>query len=255
MSWSTSQLAGIAGTTVKAIRYYHQIGVLPEPKRASNGYKKYQVEHLVTLLRILRLKDLGLSVQDIDRVGGGADGNDDDVWNVLEALDAEIESRIQRWTAVRAELAALLRGPHDSAPIIDLPAGMLGLTDDVTDADRAILLVYSQLFNEQTMQDIAETLRDRTRSPQEIEFDVLPPDADQQTRQHLALRLAATFSEASGMGEVERLPVPLLSQDPKTAEDVLGATLAQVYNQAQLDVLRQVSVLVTAGETPRQEKN
>ncbi|MGP9539942.1 MerR family DNA-binding transcriptional regulator, partial [Brachybacterium sp. AOP43-C2-M15] len=41
MSWSTSELAGIAGTTVKTIRYYHHIGVLPEPDRASNGYKQY----------------------------------------------------------------------------------------------------------------------------------------------------------------------------------------------------------------------
>lgn len=245
MSWSTSQLAEIAGTTVKTIRYYHQIGVLPEPERASNGYKKYQVEHLVTLLRILRLKALGLSAQDVD----GLDGKDD-IWEVLEALDVELASRIRRWTAVRAELAALLRAPHDNAPIIDLPAGMLGLTDEVTDADRALLLVYSQLFEEQTMHDIAETLRDRTKSPEEIDFDALPPDADPQTRQHLAQRLASTFSEAYGMAEAEGLPVPMLSRDPRTVEDVLGTTLAQVYNQAQLDVLRRVSILVTTGETP-----
>ena len=96
MSWSTSGLARIAGTTVKTIRYYHQVGVLPEPERASNGYKKYQVEHLVTLLRILRLKDLGFAVQDMDRVLE----NDDDAWAAQRALDVQLRERIEKWTAV-----------------------------------------------------------------------------------------------------------------------------------------------------------
>lgn len=61
MVWSTRQLADLAGTTVKTIRYYHAIGVLEEPARAANGCKQYGTAHLVSLLRVGRLRDLGLS--------------------------------------------------------------------------------------------------------------------------------------------------------------------------------------------------
>ena len=37
MAWSTRQLAEMAGTTVKSVRYYHQLGLLDEPERLGNG--------------------------------------------------------------------------------------------------------------------------------------------------------------------------------------------------------------------------
>ncbi|GAB3060394.1 MerR family transcriptional regulator [Sediminivirga luteola] len=239
MSWSTSELAGIAGTTVKTIRYYHHIGVLPEPARASNGYKQYQVEHLVTLLRVLRLKELGLSAQDLHRIAA----SDDEGWEALKALDAELEERIKRWTAVREELAELLRAPRQGRPSIDLPAGMLGLSTSVNDADRALLLVYSHVFDEKTMASIATALRNHTKTPAELVFDRLPADADEPTKHRLAQDLAVVYSEASGSTPSAGLPVPRITQDARTVTDVLGAVAAQVYNRAQLDVLERVSVL------------
>jgi DNA-binding transcriptional MerR regulator len=48
---STQQIAELAVTTVKAVRHYHQIGLLDAPERAANGYKQYEVPHLVRLLQ------------------------------------------------------------------------------------------------------------------------------------------------------------------------------------------------------------
>jgi hypothetical protein len=59
MAWSTRELAEPAGTTLKTVRHYHRIGLLEEPERAANGYKRYRVKHLVRLLRIRRPADLG----------------------------------------------------------------------------------------------------------------------------------------------------------------------------------------------------
>ena len=56
MAWSTRQLAELAGTTVKTVRHYHEIGLLSEPERASNGYKQYRTEHLVRLLQAMAVK-------------------------------------------------------------------------------------------------------------------------------------------------------------------------------------------------------
>ena len=35
------QLASYTGVTVRAVRHYHQIGLLPEPDRDASGYRRY----------------------------------------------------------------------------------------------------------------------------------------------------------------------------------------------------------------------
>jgi DNA-binding transcriptional MerR regulator len=69
MAWSTREIAELAGTSLRAVRHYHEVGLLPEPERHSNGYKQYGVAHLVRLLRIKRLVDLGFSLSRIAELG------------------------------------------------------------------------------------------------------------------------------------------------------------------------------------------
>ncbi|MBB4789625.1 MerR family transcriptional regulator [Streptomyces nodosus] len=47
MGWSTREVAQLAGTTLRAVRHYHEVGLLDLPERQPNGYKKYRTEHLV----------------------------------------------------------------------------------------------------------------------------------------------------------------------------------------------------------------
>lgn len=61
MGWSTREVAQLAGTTLRTVRHYHEIGLLDEPERLPNGYKAYRTEHLVRLLQIRRLTGLGFS--------------------------------------------------------------------------------------------------------------------------------------------------------------------------------------------------
>lgn len=51
-----SQLAAYAGVTVRAVRHYHQIGLLPEPGRDRSGYRTYDGA-VVRLIRIRTLAD------------------------------------------------------------------------------------------------------------------------------------------------------------------------------------------------------
>lgn len=110
MAWSTRQLAELAGTSLRAVRHYHEVGLLDEPERGSNGYKHYGVAHLVRLLRIKRLTELGFSLAQIAEMGegGGHPGE------ALRALDAELAATIERLYRVRVELAVILRhgGPQ-----------------------------------------------------------------------------------------------------------------------------------------------
>ena len=55
-----SQLAAYAGVTVRAVRHYHQIGLLPEPERDALRLPAYDAAAVVRLIRIRTLADAGV---------------------------------------------------------------------------------------------------------------------------------------------------------------------------------------------------
>lgn len=105
MAWSTRELAECAETTVNTIRHYHRIGLLEEPERGGNGYKQYEVRHLVSLLRIRRLAALGIPLPKMRAARAGAGGTAE----TLRELDAELEDGIRRLQVARADIATILR--------------------------------------------------------------------------------------------------------------------------------------------------
>lgn len=105
MPWSTRELAELASTTVNTIRHYHRIGLLDEPERRYNGYKQYEMQHLVTLLRIRRLADLGVPLSQLHDLSSGAEGASE----VLHDLDAELQMSIERLQGARADIVEILR--------------------------------------------------------------------------------------------------------------------------------------------------
>ena len=100
VAWSTRELAELAGTSLRAVRHYHQVGLLAEPERRTNGYKQYGVAHLVRLVRIKRLVDLGFSLPQIAAMGEA----DDHPEQALRELDAELAATIERLQRARDEL-------------------------------------------------------------------------------------------------------------------------------------------------------
>ncbi len=54
------QLAAYAGVTVKAVRHYHERGLLAEPPRDSSGYRQYSAEHAIHLVKIKTLAEAGV---------------------------------------------------------------------------------------------------------------------------------------------------------------------------------------------------
>ncbi len=110
----SSELASLAGVTVRALRHYHQLGILDEPPRSVNGYREYDVHHLIRILRITRLASLGLPLQGLAAV---LDEPSDDASELLDELDREVTAQIERLEARRATIAQLRQ--WNAAP--DLP--------------------------------------------------------------------------------------------------------------------------------------
>ncbi|GAA3305040.1 hypothetical protein GCM10020218_105880 [Dactylosporangium vinaceum] len=51
------QLAAYAGVTIKAVRHYHERGLLEEPERDASGYRRYGAEHAIALVKIRTLAE------------------------------------------------------------------------------------------------------------------------------------------------------------------------------------------------------
>jgi DNA-binding transcriptional MerR regulator len=235
MTWSTRQVADLAGTTVRAVRHYHEVGLLPEPERHANGYKQYGVAHLVRVLRIKRLTDLGFSLAKISAMGD----EDEHPEQELRTLDAELAETIERLQQVRSELATILR---DSTPT-DLPPDIALATADATlsKTERSLIVVMTRVLGPRGLQAYADMLRSYQAPPEIGEFDDLPYDADDSTRQDLAERLVPLirdlFDEQPGL-EGLNADAP---GGARHAEHTVGLAIKDVHNPAQLDVLQRIA--------------
>jgi DNA-binding transcriptional MerR regulator len=234
MAWSTREVAELAGTTVNAVRHYHRSGLLDQPERMSNGYKQYGARHLVRLLQIRRLRDLGVPLAQMESVGSGAETPS----AALLLIDADLAVSIQRLQRARAEIKAILEGTSAT----DVPSGFEDLAGRLSSPDRSLMLVYSQLYNESAMADLKRMVQ---AEPEDagLEFDALTPSADDATRQRLAEALAPQLAQHITDYPWLTDPTAHLSKGPQVTKETVLATLVEVYNQAQLDVLARAAVI------------
>ncbi|BBY26927.1 MerR family transcriptional regulator [Mycolicibacterium sediminis] len=238
MAWSTREIAELAGTSVRAVRHYHQVGLLAEPERRSNGYKQYGVPHLVRLVRIRRLTDLGLSLPQIAEL----DDSDDHPREALLALDAELADTIERLQGARAEVGRLLATstPTD-LPMEFVPADAVA---SLSDADRSLVVVMTRVLGPEGLRVYADVLNNAPPEPTASAFDELPADADETTRRELAERMApyirALYDAHPGLRET-RTDAP---RGERYAAETIAEAITELYNEAQLDVLRRSRELV-----------
>ncbi|WP_416986339.1 MerR family transcriptional regulator [Streptomyces sp. T028] len=100
------ELAEAVGVTTRAVRHYHQLGLLPEPERLANGYRDYTLRHAVVLARIRRLTELGLGLAEIRDVLAEDAGKD--LVEVLTELDQDLARQEVAIRERRARLRVLL---------------------------------------------------------------------------------------------------------------------------------------------------
>ncbi len=243
MAWSTRELADLAGTSLRAVRHYHQIGLLPEPERRSNGYKQYGVAHLVRLVRIKRLTELGFSLAQIAALGE----SDDHPEQALRELDAELASTIERLQRARDELGVLL---EHSAPT-DLASDFVppDVAAKMTAADRKLVVVLSRVLGPRGQQVYADMMRETPEHPAATQLDDLAADADEATRADLAERLAPyirSVREAHPGLDDSRDDAP---RGKRFADKAIDDAMADLYNPAQLDVLRRAGEILRGSAT------
>ncbi|WP_374983365.1 MerR family transcriptional regulator [Streptomyces fradiae] len=100
------EVARLAGITTRAVRHYHHVGLLPEPARLANGYREYTLRDAVLLVRVRRLAELGLSLDEVRDML--ADDAGRDLAEVLEELDDDLARQEAEVRVRRERLAVLL---------------------------------------------------------------------------------------------------------------------------------------------------
>lgn len=117
------EVATLLGITPKAIRHYHQLGLLDEPPRAENGYRLYGAAALERLNQIIRLQGFGLSLRKI-RLVLSADAPDALLRQVLQVRHDAVSDEITRLQNQQSRIQSFLQGdvsldtlkPSDDTP-------------------------------------------------------------------------------------------------------------------------------------------
>ncbi len=139
-----SDFAKIARVSVKTLHHYDEISLLrPELIQPGNGYRYYSLEQLPRLNRIIALKDLGFTLQQI-RAVLNKNLSIAEMHGMLKLKEAELEDHIQqeqeRLESVKMRLHQIEQEgtPHDydirvkSVPsqVVASARGLIPLTDN-----------------------------------------------------------------------------------------------------------------------------
>ncbi|MEV1071607.1 MerR family transcriptional regulator [Micromonospora parva] len=108
-----SQLAAYAGVTVRAVRHYHQIGLLPEPERDSSGYRRYGAAAAVSLIRIRILANAGVP---LSQIGQMLEADAPTFAAAVADIDRQLSDEIARLEASRQQIALLAAGDRLALP-------------------------------------------------------------------------------------------------------------------------------------------
>jgi DNA-binding transcriptional MerR regulator len=108
MAFTVGELSRLTGVTVRALRYYDEIGLVPPSARSDAGYRLYDDRDVLRLQQVLMLRELGVP---LDQCATAIEG--DRATLLRKHRDALIDKRArldQRLAAVDQALGALEKG-------------------------------------------------------------------------------------------------------------------------------------------------
>jgi DNA-binding transcriptional MerR regulator len=131
------QLASYAGVTIRAVRHYHQIGLLLEPERDASGYRTYDAAAVVRLIRIRTLAEAGVPLA---RVRELLDADPETFAAATTEIDRQLRAQIRALQEHRRRIAQLGSGdslgvPQEVADYLDRLRG-IGVPEAVVEGER-----------------------------------------------------------------------------------------------------------------------
>ncbi len=147
------QVAAYLGVTVRAIRHYHQRGLVPEPARDSSGYRRYGADAIVALVRIKILSDAGVPLARIDQLAGATP---EQLSASVAAIDDELRNQIRDLKRRRSRIAELSAGdrlfvPEEVVILLDR-LREIGLSPETIRTERDTWILLAAQYPDQVPQ-------------------------------------------------------------------------------------------------------
>jgi DNA-binding transcriptional MerR regulator len=107
-----------AGVSVRAIRYYEELGLIRPESHSNGGFRLYGRENLKRIRVINFLKDLGLSLTDIRQIflakkpSGGDKQTVEFLLRVFDEKLSLVDSRLEALNRMKSELARAIKILH-----------------------------------------------------------------------------------------------------------------------------------------------
>ena len=131
------QLAAYAGVTTRAVRHYHQIGLLPEPERDASGYRRYGATAVVSLIKIRTLANAGVPLSSIAEL---LQADEAAFAEAVQRIDGRLRDEVGRLETSRKQIAQLAAGdsllvPPEVACYLDR-LRQIGASERVVEGER-----------------------------------------------------------------------------------------------------------------------
>lgn len=259
----SKEIADFTGVTVRALRHYHALGILPEPARGDNGYREYSVKDAVTVLRIKRLSSMGFPLAKVKEMLSAEPGAPTSDEAALKELEASLSSEIDRLEQQRAAIRMLLENPSE----LDVPQAYgehfsnlrkHGASEQLIEVEKAsVLLIEEELAPSPDRSDevraLFKLISDSGTYEDYIRLDedflALPATATDAQKDELFERLANWFDALLVAvndaqiweGELED---SLFELGPT---ELIDAYETEILNDAQLEVFSRIAAYVASG--------
>jgi DNA-binding transcriptional MerR regulator len=143
MHHTVGHLARATGLTVRTLHHWDEIGLLRPAGRSGAGHRRYSDEDVARLYRIVALRRLGLSLDD---VGAALDAEGDDLRAAVAAHLARVEAQL----AAQRELRRRLVGILDAFDRLDGPSA-----DQIIDAIE-VMTMAERYYTPEQLEQLAE---------------------------------------------------------------------------------------------------
>ena len=228
MTLTIGQLATYAHVSTRAIRHYHHMGLLTEPQRNASGYRTYDVDAVIRLIRIRTLAEAGVPLARIQQL---LDADAPEFAAGTAQIDRHLRDRIRRLQEHRRRIAQLVSG--DSLAVPDRVVDYLqrvratGVPERLVEAERDAWILVAARYPDQIdafMDDKVRQLQD----PRTVRFYQLisqlvadpEPDMDEGPVHEIADLLAELFEEAAVSGQLAQQD---LNMDDSTLVQLLDS--------------------------------
>jgi DNA-binding transcriptional MerR regulator len=202
------QLAAYAGVTVRAVRHYHQIGLLPEPGRDASGYRRYGPQAVVSLIKIRTLANAGVP---LSQIGPMLEADAPAFAEAVQRIDSQLREEIERLEVSRKLIAQLAAGdslalPPEVVHYLDR-LREIGASERVVEAERdAWILVaarWPEYIPEVMTGKLAQLEDPRLVRLYRVGSEILESDAvDDSLAEEVADIMAGLLEQADASGEL-----------------------------------------------------